>query len=161
MLDCQNWTLPKINLLPGKSTKYGSNRFKRIVTKNSKLWWWLFGKKCFVQFLWQKKRFFYDDLPKNDHLFFSKNCHFQMVGRNLKNHHQFLDITLINTSVEVEVDPKSSLGLDRFSMNVHPSFREILCIFTDKYRKIRISWYWKVTVLAEKENSMLKYHRQQ
>ena len=75
---------------------------------------------------------------KNDHLFFSKNCHFRMIGQNLKSHHQFLDITLINTSVEVEVDPKSSLGLDRFLMNVHPSFREILCIFTGKYPKIRI-----------------------
>ena len=103
MLDCQNWTLSKINLLPGKSTKYGSDRFKRIVTKK-------------INF--------------NDG-FLEKNVFFNFYGEKS-------DFSTTNTSVEVEVDPKSSLGLDRFLMNVHPSFREILCIFTGKYPKIRI-----------------------
>ena len=45
-----------------------------------------------------------------------------MVARNEENDRNFLDITLHDISAEYEVDPTFFLGLDRFLVNVLPSF---------------------------------------
>ena len=79
-----------------------------------------------------------------------------MVARNQKNDRNFLDIYLHDISAEYEVDPIFFLGLDSFLMNVLSFFERFFAFLSVNIRKMRTLCYEQVTVLFEKENSILK-----